>query len=167
MGGSQGAPRDQYRHGGGRAGDCTVAAANTLTHQSGERDLELVRAGYRAAGLAARVAPFLDEMDREMAAAQLIVCRAGRLPWRSWQRSAGPRCSCRSPRAANDHQRRNAAAIEAAGAAEVVDERELSGVTLGARIVALASDDDRRAALAGASRRLARPGAAGAVVGPD
>ena len=57
-----------------------LARADTrlaVTHQTGERDLEMVRAGYRRAGLAARVEPFLYEMDREMKAAQVIVCRAG------------------------------------------------------------------------------------------
>ena len=54
--------------------------------------------------------------------------------------------------------------MEAAGAAEVVDERELSGTTLAARIVALAADGERRTALAAASRGLARPDAAATVV---
>jgi len=36
-----------------------------------------VREGYREAGLEARVEPYLDEMDREMAWADLVVCRAG------------------------------------------------------------------------------------------
>ena len=42
-----------------------------ITHQTGERDLELVRDGYRRAGLEARVEPFLFAMDREMKAADL------------------------------------------------------------------------------------------------
>ena len=37
-----------------------------ITHQTGERDVELVRRAYRDAGLAARVEPFLYAMDREM-----------------------------------------------------------------------------------------------------
>jgi hypothetical protein len=48
-----------------------------VTHQTGERDLSMVREAYAAAGLAARVEPFLYEMDREMRAADVIVCRAG------------------------------------------------------------------------------------------
>ncbi len=135
-----------------------------LTHQAGERDLELVREGYRAAGLEVRVEPFLEEMDREMAAAQLVVCRAGATTLAELAAAGRPAVLVPFGRAANDHQRRNAAAVEAAGAAEVVDERELSGGALGARVVALASDPDRRAALAAASRKLARPDAADAVV---
>ena len=44
-----------------------------FTHQTGERDLERVRDGYRQAGFVARVEPFLYEMDREMTDADLIV----------------------------------------------------------------------------------------------
>ena len=56
-----------------------LAAASGLesTHQTGERDLEMVRDGYRRAGLEARVEPFLFAMDREMKAADLVICRAG------------------------------------------------------------------------------------------
>ena len=135
-----------------------------LTHQSGERDLELVREGYREAGQAARVAPFLEAMDREMAAAQMVVCRAGATTLAELAAAGRPAVLVPFARAANDHQRRNAAVVEAAGAAEVIDERELSGAALAARIVALAADDGRRAALAAASRELARPDAAAAVV---
>ena len=135
-----------------------------LTHQTGARDVEYVRAGYRAAGLAARVEPFLDDMAGEMAAAELIVCRAGATTLA--ELAAAGRAALLVPfaAAANDHQRRNAAAVAAAGAAEVVDERELSGGGLAAQIVALAGDAARRADLAAASRRLARPAAAAAIV---
>ena len=135
-----------------------------LTHQTGERDLELVQDGYRAAGLPARAAPFIEEMEREMAAAHLVVCRAGATTLAEVAAAGRPAVLVPFGRAANDHQRSNAAAVEAAGAAEVIDERELSGTTLAARIVALASDGGRRAALAAASRRLARPDAAATVV---
>src|SRR6185295_17895791 len=37
-----------------------------LTHQTGERDVEMVRAGYRQAGLAAEVAPFFDDIGRRI-----------------------------------------------------------------------------------------------------
>ena len=60
-----------------------AASAVAITHQSGERDLEMVRDGYRRAGLEARVEPFLFAMDREMKSADLVVCRSGRRRWRS------------------------------------------------------------------------------------
>ena len=57
-----------------------LAAADppvAITHQTGERDVELVRDAYRSAGLEARVEAFLYEMDREMTNADLVVSRAG------------------------------------------------------------------------------------------
>ena len=45
-----------------------------ITHQTGERDLALVRDAYQRAGLDARVEAFLYEMDREMKQADLVVC---------------------------------------------------------------------------------------------
>ena len=48
-----------------------------ITHQTGERDLERVREGYRRARLEARVEPFLYTMDREMKTADVVICRAG------------------------------------------------------------------------------------------
>ena len=48
-----------------------------LTHQTGQRDLEMVRAGYERAALAAQVEPFLYDMGRHLGQADVIVCRAG------------------------------------------------------------------------------------------
>src|SRR5215217_180086 len=45
-----------------------------LTHQTGERDVEMVRAAYRAAGLPAEVEPFFFDMARRVGEADLIVC---------------------------------------------------------------------------------------------
>ena len=72
-----GRARDQRGHGGGSAAAGGRRTRLAITHQTGERDLEMVRDGYRRAGLEARVEPFLFEMDREMKAADLVVCRAG------------------------------------------------------------------------------------------
>src|SRR5438477_98038 len=48
-----------------------------LTHQTGDRDVEMVRAAYREAGLSAHVEPFLYDMGRQLGQADVIVCRAG------------------------------------------------------------------------------------------
>ena len=54
-----------------------------ITHQTGERDLEMVRDGYRRAGLEARVEPFLFAMDREMKSADWSSAARARRRWRS------------------------------------------------------------------------------------
>jgi UDP-N-acetylglucosamine--N-acetylmuramyl-(pentapeptide) pyrophosphoryl-undecaprenol N-acetylglucosamine transferase len=135
-----------------------------ITHQTGERDLELVRDGYRRAGLEARVEPFLFTMDREMTAADLVVCRAGATTIAELTAAGRPAVFIPLPTAADDHQRRNAEVLVAAGAAELIEQKDLTGDGLSARILALAGDPDRRAAMAAAARRFARPDAARAIV---
>jgi len=64
------------------------------------------------------------------------------------------------PTAADDHQRRNAQVLVAAGAAEVIEQKELTGERLAGLILGLAGDAARRAAMSEAARRMARPDAA-------
>ncbi len=135
-----------------------------ITHQTGERDLALVGDGYRRAGLEARVEPFLYDMDREMTAADLVISRAGATTLAELAAAGRPAILVPLPTATDDHQRKNADATARAGAAEVIDQRELTGDRLAARILALAADAPRRAAMAHAARGLARPDAAKAIV---
>lgn len=135
-----------------------------ITHQTGDRDLEYVREGYRRAGLEAQVEPFLFAMDREMRRADVVVCRAGATTLAELAAIGRPAILIPLPTAADDHQRKNAEALARAGAVECLDERELTGVRLAARLLALARDAARRAAMTAAARRLARPDAAAAIV---
>jgi UDP-N-acetylglucosamine--N-acetylmuramyl-(pentapeptide) pyrophosphoryl-undecaprenol N-acetylglucosamine transferase len=134
-----------------------------LTHQTGERDLERVREGYRRAGLQARVEPFLYAMDREVKAADLVVARAGATTLAELTAAGKAAILIPLPTAADDHQRKNAEMLARAGAAEIVDQRGLTGAILADRIAALASDVSRRAEMARAAKALARPDAAGAI----
>jgi UDP-N-acetylglucosamine--N-acetylmuramyl-(pentapeptide) pyrophosphoryl-undecaprenol N-acetylglucosamine transferase len=131
-----------------------------ITHQTGERDLELVREGYRRAGLAARVEPFLFAMDREINAADLVVCRAGATTIAELTAAGRPSLLVPLPTAADDHQRRNAEVLASAGAAEIVEQKNLTGAALAQRIASLVGDRSRLEAMSAAARRLARPDAA-------
>jgi UDP-N-acetylglucosamine--N-acetylmuramyl-(pentapeptide) pyrophosphoryl-undecaprenol N-acetylglucosamine transferase len=134
-----------------------------ITHQTGERDLADVRGGYRRAGLEARVEPFLFAMDREVKAADLVVSRAGATTLAELTAAGKPALLVPLPTAADDHQRRNADVLARAGAAEVIDQRMLTGIGLADRIIALAADAPRRTAMARAARALAKPDAARAI----
>ena len=133
-----------------------------LTHQAGRRDCDAVRDGYRQAGITARVEPFFDAMAEEMAAVDLVVCRAGATTLAEVAASGLPAVVVPLPQAAGDHQRRNAAVFAEAGAAEVIEQADLED-RLAARLVALADDADRRRAMGRAARRLARADAAARV----
>lgn len=131
-----------------------------VTHQTGERDVAMVREGYERAGLAARVEPFLYAMDREMNDADLVVSRAGATTLAELTAAGKPSVLIPLPTATDDHQRRNAEVLAAAGAAEVIDQLELSGNRLAVRIMALAADSAGRERMSAAARALARPDAA-------
>jgi UDP-N-acetylglucosamine--N-acetylmuramyl-(pentapeptide) pyrophosphoryl-undecaprenol N-acetylglucosamine transferase len=131
-----------------------------ITHQTGERDLELVRAAYQRAGLAARVEAFIYEIDREMKAAQVVVARSGATTLAELAASGRPAILVPLSTSADDHQRKNAAVVADAGAAIVVDERGLNGESRAAAITMVVADPDRRRRMAAAARALARPDAA-------
>ena len=135
-----------------------------VTHQTGERDLESVRAAYRKAGLDARVEPFLYEMDREMTAADVVVCRAGATTLAELTAAGKAAVLIPLPTAADDHQRKNAEVLVGAGAAEMIEQKDLSGEAIAARIAALVADAPRRARMATAARAFARPDAARVIV---
>lgn len=131
-----------------------------LTHQTGERDLERVRAAYAGVGFAARVEPFLHEMEREMAEADLVVSRAGATTLAELTASGRPSLLVPLPTATDDHQRKNAEALARAGAAEVIEQKDLTGEALASRIVALLDDEPRLARMREAARAAAHPDAA-------
>jgi UDP-N-acetylglucosamine--N-acetylmuramyl-(pentapeptide) pyrophosphoryl-undecaprenol N-acetylglucosamine transferase len=163
LGGSQGA--HTLNEAMVSAAPALAAAEPTVevTHQTGERDLESVRARYRAAGMTARVEPFLDTVAEEMWSADTVVCRAGATTLAEVAAAGRPALIVPLPQAANDHQRRNAAVLAQAGAADVVEE-DVLGVEFAPRLLALLRDSHRRSAMSAAVRRLARPDAARRVV---
>jgi UDP-N-acetylglucosamine--N-acetylmuramyl-(pentapeptide) pyrophosphoryl-undecaprenol N-acetylglucosamine transferase len=160
FGGSQGAHAINVAMVEAAAELASDARRLSITHQAGERDLDFVRDGYRRAGLAARVEPFIHEIDVEMTRADVVVCRAGATTLAELAAAGRPAILIPLPTATDDHQRRNALVLAEAGAAEVIDERELTGPALAARLLALVADPTRRASMARAVRRFAKPDAA-------
>jgi UDP-N-acetylglucosamine--N-acetylmuramyl-(pentapeptide) pyrophosphoryl-undecaprenol N-acetylglucosamine transferase len=135
-----------------------------ITHQTGERDVEMVRAGYRAAGIQADVEPFFYDMGRQFGHADLIVCRAGATTLAEVAAAGKAAILIPLPTATDDHQRKNAEALAAAGAAELLLQRDATGPALAKRILSLAGDQAARTRMASAARSLARPDAARVIV---
>ncbi len=135
-----------------------------LTHQTGERDVAVVRESYARAGLDARVEAFIFDMHAEMTAADLVVSRAGATTLAELSAAGRAAILVPLPTATDDHQRRNAEAMAGRGAAVMVEQRELSGQRLAQEVLALAGDSDRRRRIGLAARALARPDAARVIV---
>ena len=135
-----------------------------LVHQTGERDLEMVRTAYRQAGLQADVEPFLYDMGRRLRQADVVVCRAGATTLAEITAAGAAAILIPLPGATDDHQRKNAEVLQSAGAAELLLQADLSGAVLAERIAALAGDRARRQRLSAAARSLARPDAAKVIV---
>src|SRR5215510_1582850 len=91
-----------------------------LTHQTGERDVEMVRTAYRQAGLQADVEPFLYDMGRQLRGADLIVCRAGATTLAEITAAGKAAILIPLPTATDDHQRKNAESVVEAGGAELL-----------------------------------------------
>jgi UDP-N-acetylglucosamine--N-acetylmuramyl-(pentapeptide) pyrophosphoryl-undecaprenol N-acetylglucosamine transferase len=142
----------------------TSGSGLRLTHQTGERDVDMVRAAYQSAGIEAEVAPFLYDMGHRLSEADLIVCRAGATTLAEIAAAGKPSILIPLPTATDDHQRRNAEVLHESGAAELLLQRDATGERLAERIAALAGDPLRRAAMSAAAKRLAKPDAAKVIV---
>jgi UDP-N-acetylglucosamine--N-acetylmuramyl-(pentapeptide) pyrophosphoryl-undecaprenol N-acetylglucosamine transferase len=163
LGGSQGAHAINVAMVAAAAG--LVRAGDVeLVHQTGTRDAGMVREEYERRGVAARVEAFLDPVVDAMRAADLIVCRAGATTLAELAALGRPAVLVPLPTAADDHQRRNAQVLEAAGAAAVVEERGMTGERLATVVEGLLENAGRLAVMSEAMRAFARPDAAARIV---
>ncbi len=133
-----------------------------VIHQTGERDYNDALAAYQglATGLTFEVFKFIEDMPSAFTRADLIVCRSGASTVAEIAAAGKPAVFVPFPRAADDHQRVNAEALERHGAAVVVEESKLEGVWLAETIAALLGDSARLEKMSQAARELAHPNAA-------
>jgi len=133
-------------------------------HQSGEADRERVAAAYRSAGIEAEVVAFEPDMPPRYAWADVAIGRAGALTVAELAMVGLPSILIPYPYAADDHQRANAAALEAAGAALRLDSRHLEPERIVDALASWFAAPVRLEEMGRAARGLARPDAAAAVV---
>ncbi|MGQ0763875.1 MAG: undecaprenyldiphospho-muramoylpentapeptide beta-N-acetylglucosaminyltransferase [Acidobacteriota bacterium] len=133
-----------------------------VTHQTGTSDVEKVQRGYGAAGWSenAEVKPYIDDMVSEFTKADLIVSRAGATTTAELLASGKVAIMIPFPLAADDHQRKNAEALQTAGAARMILQKDLSGETLATEIRSLLSAPEKLNEMEAAARKLARRDAA-------
>lgn len=106
---------------------------------------------------------FIEDMVTASAAADLIVGRAGASSTAEIAALGKPSILIPYPHATDNHQEQNARAFEAAGAAVVVLDSEVSGEGLAGLIRELFADRGRLEAMGAAARTLANPAAVDAI----
>lgn len=77
-----------------------------------------------------QVREYIDDMDVCMAAADLVICRAGAITLSELALCGKPSILIPSPFVAENHQYHNAMTLKKAGAAEIIEEKDLTGEKL-------------------------------------
>jgi UDP-N-acetylglucosamine--N-acetylmuramyl-(pentapeptide) pyrophosphoryl-undecaprenol N-acetylglucosamine transferase len=141
-----------------------AARGVSVLHQTGAAMRDGVEARYRELGVDAEVVSFVDDMAKAYASASLVVARAGATTLAEVCAIGRPAILVPYPFAADDHQARNAEALERAGAAVAIRQEALSAERLAREAGRLLDDPAARQAMAEAARRHGRPDAAAAIV---
>lgn len=131
-----------------------------IIHQTGERDLAETQSAYQHAGVDAEVSAFIQDMPGYFARADLVLCRSGASTVGEIAASGKPAIFVPFPRAADDHQKVNAQAMEGAGAAVLLEESQLTGPKLAETVDGLFKNPTRLKQMGEAARTLAHPRAA-------
>ncbi len=131
-----------------------------IVHQTGERDYNDAQAAYENLGGSVEVSRFIDDMPAFFARAGLLICRSGASTVAEVTAAGKPAIFVPFPRAADDHQKRNAEALERAGAAVVIEESNLNRESLVNTISSLFGDPSRLEKMRYAARKLSHPNAA-------
>jgi UDP-N-acetylglucosamine--N-acetylmuramyl-(pentapeptide) pyrophosphoryl-undecaprenol N-acetylglucosamine transferase len=134
-----------------------------IVHQTGLKMRPAVEQAYAAAGRETEVLAFLDDMEARFAEADLVLCRSGATTCA--ELTAAGKASVLVPfaLAADDHQRSNARALQAAGAARMIEEGELGGEVLAQAVMEALETPGALEAMERSARAVGRPDAAARV----
>jgi UDP-N-acetylglucosamine--N-acetylmuramyl-(pentapeptide) pyrophosphoryl-undecaprenol N-acetylglucosamine transferase len=130
-----------------------------LLHQTGERDYDTTVAAYEKLAVIVEVSKFMDNMPAMFARADLIVSRSGASTVAEIAAAGKPSVFVPFPKAADDHQRRNAEAMQNVGAAVMLEERDLTSVKLADAVGDILSNPVKMKAMSVAARGMAHPNA--------
>lgn len=117
---------------------------------------------HREVGEDVQVYDFIYQMDLAYAAADVVISRAGALSVSELCIVGKPVIFIPSPNVAEDHQRKNAAAVTQENAAIMIEEKELD-ILFESEFRLLINSDERQAELSKNIKKLAKPNAAKAI----
>ncbi|MBV8457557.1 MAG: undecaprenyldiphospho-muramoylpentapeptide beta-N-acetylglucosaminyltransferase [Acetobacteraceae bacterium] len=131
-----------------------------LTQQCRMEDITRVRQTYAQAGITADLSPFFADIADRLAAAHLVIARAGASTVAELAVAARPSILVPLPGAIDDHQLANARALVTAGAARMIPQPKFSAPALTAVLIDLLSNPVQLTAASQLARSIARPDAA-------
>ena len=131
-----------------------------IVHQTGPALFESMRADFAKSGLPGEIVAFIGDMPAAFAQADLVVCRSGAGAVSELAAAGKPSILVPFPFAADDHQTRNAEALERGGAARLARDAEFTGEKLFAAVQELATGPGCLERMGERARQFARPGAA-------
>jgi len=131
-----------------------------IVHQTGAAGFEETRDEFAKSSIEGEVVPFISDMPAAFAVADLVICRSGAGTVSELAASRRPSVLVPFPFAADDHQTRNAEAMQRGGAARLVRDAEMNGEKLFAVVEELTTASGELERMGEAARQFAKPGAA-------
>jgi UDP-N-acetylglucosamine--N-acetylmuramyl-(pentapeptide) pyrophosphoryl-undecaprenol N-acetylglucosamine transferase len=135
-----------------------------VMHQSGKQHDGITAERYSKAGVEAQVAPFIKDMARAYAWADLVVCRAGALTVSELAAAGLPAFLVPLPHAIDDHQTRNADYLASQGAAVLLPQHSTDAAKLAAQLTEVLMHLEQLEKMAQTARSLSKPDATRTVV---
>lgn len=128
-----------------------------IRHQAGRNKAQVTADAYNNAGINAQVIEFIDDMAAAYEWADLVVCRSGALTVSELTAVGVGSVLVPFPHAVDDHQTHNAAFLVDAGAAQLMQQKDMTAEVLADRLKVLLSDTSRLKDMAVAAKSLAQP----------
>jgi UDP-N-acetylglucosamine--N-acetylmuramyl-(pentapeptide) pyrophosphoryl-undecaprenol N-acetylglucosamine transferase len=132
-----------------------LRARLSIVQQCRAEDLDRVRAAYARSGVAAELSSFFPDVAAKLAAAHLVISRAGASSVAELAVAGRPAILVPLPNAIDDHQSANARALVAARGASAIAQRDLTPALLAEQLALLLGAPDMLAHAARAARSVA------------
>jgi UDP-N-acetylglucosamine--N-acetylmuramyl-(pentapeptide) pyrophosphoryl-undecaprenol N-acetylglucosamine transferase len=135
-----------------------------IIHQTGEKDLNLVKEAYQNKGFSAEVSTFIDQIVNAYQQASLVISRAGATTLAELMAQRRASILIPYPLAANQHQHLNAMAVVSQKAALMIDPEQITGERLAKLILNLYQQPESLSEMENNAGKLGRPRAAQEIV---
>jgi UDP-N-acetylglucosamine--N-acetylmuramyl-(pentapeptide) pyrophosphoryl-undecaprenol N-acetylglucosamine transferase len=129
-----------------------LRARLSVTQQARDEDVARVRAAYERFGLAAEIEPFFRDLPARIAASHLVISRSGASTIAELAAIGRPAILVPLPHALDQDQRANAAMLERAGGAVMMDQARFTPGNVAAEIARLSAAPDKLAEMAAAAK---------------